>query len=112
MLIHYNIFTNKSICRTLVGMKKFQVITLFPEMFTGVFESSMMWKAQRDEIVQLSTINLRDFGIGPRQQVDDTPYGGGDGMLLKPEPLFAADGRSAGGMAWAGAHYCPVCAGG
>ncbi|MFZ1300964.1 MAG: tRNA (guanosine(37)-N1)-methyltransferase TrmD [Candidatus Microsaccharimonas sp.] len=71
-------------------MKKFQVITLFPEMFTGVFESSMMWKAQKDEIVQLSTINLRDFGIGPRQQVDDTPYGGGDGMLLKPEPLFAA----------------------
>lgn len=71
-------------------MKKFQVISLFPEMFTGVFESSMMWKAQRDEIVQLSTINLRTFGIGPRQQVDDTPYGGGDGMLLKPEPLFAA----------------------
>jgi tRNA (guanine37-N1)-methyltransferase len=71
-------------------MKKFQVITLFPEMFTGVFESSMMWKAQRDEIVKLSTIDLRQFGIGPRQQVDDTPYGGGDGMLLKPEPLFAA----------------------
>jgi len=59
-------------------------------MFTGVFENSMMWKAQRDEIVQLSTVNLRDFGIGPRKQVDDTPYGGGDGMLLKPEPLFAA----------------------
>ena len=55
-----------------------------------MFENSMMWKAQRDEIVQLSTVNLRDFGIGPRQQVDDTPYGGGDGMLLKPEPLFAA----------------------
>jgi len=71
-------------------MKKFQVITLFPEMFTGVFENSMMWKAQRDEIVHLSTVNLRDFGIGPRKQVDDTPYGGGDGMLLKPEPLFAA----------------------
>ena len=59
-------------------------------MFIGVFENSMMWKAQRDEIVQLSTVNLRNFGIGPRQQVDDTPYGGGDGMLLKPEPLFAA----------------------
>lgn len=50
----------------------------------------MMWKAQKDEIVELSTIQLRDFGIGPRKQVDDTPYGGGDGMLLKPEPLFAA----------------------
>lgn len=71
-------------------MRKFQVITLFPEMFTGVFENSMMWKAQKDDIVELSTINLREFGIGPRKQVDDTPYGGGDGMLLKPEPLFAA----------------------
>lgn len=59
-------------------------------MFTGVFGSSMMWKAQNGEHVQLSTINLRDYGIGPRKQVDDTPYGGGDGMLLKPEPLFAA----------------------
>jgi len=49
-----------------------------------------MWKAQKDEIVQLSTIDLRQFGIGPRKTVDDTPYGGGDGMLLKPEPLFAA----------------------
>ena len=71
-------------------MRKFQVITLFPDMFTGVFESSMMWKAQKESIVELSTINLRDYGIGPRKQVDDTPYGGGDGMLLKPEPLFAA----------------------
>lgn len=71
-------------------MRKFQVITLFPEMFTGVFSSSMMWKAQDGQHVQLSTINLRDYGLGPRKQVDDTPYGGGDGMLLKPEPLFAA----------------------
>lgn len=71
-------------------MRKFQVITLFPEMFTGVFENSMMWKAQKDSIVELSTINLRDFGLGPRRSVDDTPFGGGDGMLLRPEPLFAA----------------------
>lgn len=75
-------------------MRKLQVITLFPEMFTGVFESSMMWKAQKDEIVELSTINLREFGLGPRRQVDDTPYGGGDGMLLKPEPLFAAAAKA------------------
>lgn len=59
-------------------------------MFSGVFETSMMWKAQKDEIVELSTINLRDFGIGPRKQVDDTPYGGGDGMLLMVEPLWNA----------------------
>lgn len=71
-------------------MKKIQVITLFPEMFDGVFNSSMMWKAQDQKAVEFRLVNLRDFGIGPRKQVDDTPYGGGDGMLLKPEPLFAA----------------------
>jgi tRNA (guanine37-N1)-methyltransferase len=67
-----------------------QVITLFPEMFTGVFGASMLWKAQDQGIVKLTTIDLRQFGLGPRRQVDDAPYGGGDGMLLKPEPLFAA----------------------
>lgn len=71
-------------------MKKFQVITLFPAMFAGVFENSMMWKAQKDEIVELSTIDLREFGLGPRRTVDDTPYGGGDGMLLMIEPLWNA----------------------
>lgn len=71
-------------------MRKFQVITLFPEMFTGVFESSMMWKAQKEGVASLSTVDLRQFGIGPRLQVDDTPYGGGDGMLLMIEPLWRA----------------------
>jgi tRNA (guanine37-N1)-methyltransferase len=71
-------------------MKKIQVVTLFPEMFDGVLNSSMMWKAQDKGAVEFSMIDLRQFGLGPRRQVDDTPYGGGDGMLLKPEPLFAA----------------------
>ena len=69
---------------------KIQIITLFPEMFDGVLNNSMMWKAQNQNSVEFSIIDLRQFGIGPRKQVDDTPYGGGDGMLLKPEPLFAA----------------------
>ena len=71
-------------------MKKLQVITLFPEMFTGVFGNSMMWKAQKEGIVELSTIDLRTFGLGRRRTVDDTPYGGGDGMLLMVEPLWNA----------------------
>lgn len=50
----------------------------------------MMWKAQKDGIVELSAIDLRQFGNGPRRQVDDTPYGGGDGMLLMVEPLWRA----------------------
>lgn len=69
---------------------KIQIITLFPEMFDGVFGASMLWKAQDRNIVSYECINLRDFGLGSRQTVDDTPYGGGDGMLLKPEPLVAA----------------------
>jgi len=71
-------------------MKKIQVITLFPEMFDGVLNTSMLWKAQKEGAVSFTVIQLRDYGVGPRQQVDDTPYGGGDGMLLKPEPLFGA----------------------
>ena len=64
-------------------------------MFSGVLDSSMMWKAQKCQAVEFRIINLRDFGIGSRKQVDDTPYGGGDGMLLMPEPLFSAinDGK-------------------
>ncbi len=69
---------------------KIQIITLFPEMFEGVLNSSMLWKAQKENLVEYKLINLRDFGIGPRKTVDDTPYGGGDGMVLRPEPLFAA----------------------
>jgi len=69
---------------------KIQIITLFPDMFTGVLGASMLWKASDRGIVEYSTINLRQFGLGPRKQVDDTPYGGGDGMLLMVEPLLAA----------------------
>lgn len=59
-------------------------------MFDGVLNNSMLWKAKDRGIAEYSFINLREFGLGPRKQVDDTPYGGGDGMLLKPEPLVAA----------------------
>jgi tRNA (guanine37-N1)-methyltransferase len=67
-----------------------QIITLFPDMFENVLNTSMLWKAQEKGLVKYELINLRDFGLGPRKTVDDTPYGGGDGMVLKPEPLFEA----------------------
>lgn len=69
---------------------KIQIITLFPEMFTGVLGNSMLWKAQDKGIAEYEIIDLRQFGLGPRKQVDDTPYGGGDGMLLMVEPLATA----------------------
>jgi len=67
-----------------------QTISLFPSMFEAVLGQSMMWKAQDRKVVQFKHIDLRQFGLGPRKQVDDTPYGGGDGMLLMVEPLTAA----------------------
>ena len=73
---------------------KIQIITLFPEMFEGVLGSSMLWKARDKGAVSYEFINLRDFGLGPRQQVDDTPYGGGDGMLMMIEPMVAAVKRA------------------
>jgi len=69
---------------------KIQVITLFPQMFEGVLGNSMLWKASDKGIVEYSIIDLREYGLGKRRVVDDTPYGGGDGMLLKPEPVVAA----------------------
>jgi tRNA (guanine37-N1)-methyltransferase len=58
--------------------------------FEGVLHTSMLWKAQKQGAVEFSLIDLRQFGLGSRRTVDDTPYGGGDGMLLRVEPLFEA----------------------
>lgn len=69
---------------------KIDIITLFPKMFDGPFAESMLWKAQDRNLVEINLIDLREFGDGPRKTVDDTPFGGGDGMLLKPEPVVAA----------------------
>lgn len=69
---------------------KIQIITLFPDMFAGVLGSSMLWKAQDKGLVSYEFVDLRQFGRGPRKQVDDTPYGGGDGMLFMVEPVVAA----------------------
>lgn len=70
-------------------MKVF-IISLFPEMFDGVLNASMLHKAQDIKAVEFVHVPLRDFGLGPRKQVDDIPYGGGDGMVLRPEPIVAA----------------------
>jgi tRNA (guanine37-N1)-methyltransferase len=69
---------------------KFTIITLLPEVVKSYLGASMMWKASKDGLAEYEIIDLRDFGLGPRRTVDDTPYGGGDGMLLMIEPLVAA----------------------
>ncbi len=69
---------------------KIDIITLFPDMFKGPFDMSMLWKAQDRGLISIRFWDLRTYGLGTRRTVDDTPYGGGDGMVLKVEPLVAA----------------------
>lgn len=69
---------------------KIHIITLFPDMFEPVLNTSMLLKAQKLKLVEYKIVNLRGFGIGKHKTVDDVPYGGGAGMVLKPEPVFKA----------------------
>jgi tRNA (guanine37-N1)-methyltransferase len=69
---------------------KITFLTLFPEIFTPVLAVSILGRAQKKGLVEYEIVNIRDFGIGSHQIVDDTPYGGGVGMVLKPEVLTAA----------------------
>ena len=71
-------------------MMKVDVLSLFPEMFEGVLHSSIMKKAQTNNAVEFKVTDFRDFATDKHRSVDDYPYGGGAGMVLKPEPLFAA----------------------
>ncbi|GKV67776.1 tRNA (guanine-N(1)-)-methyltransferase [Sporosarcina sp. NCCP-2716] len=71
-------------------MMNVHVLSLFPEMFEGVFNTSMLKKAQENGAVELSVTDFRDYSENKHRKVDDYPYGGGAGMVLKPEPLFNA----------------------
>lgn len=69
---------------------KISVITLFPDMFSSTFNESIIKRAVDKNLLQISFVNLRDFGIGKHKMVDDTPYGGGRGMVLRVDVLDKA----------------------
>lgn len=69
---------------------RFDVITLFPDFFSSPLQSGLLGKALAKEIAQIHLTNPRDFATDKHRRVDDEPYGGGVGMVLKPEPIFAA----------------------
>jgi tRNA (guanine37-N1)-methyltransferase len=71
-------------------MIRFDVLTLFPEMISPIFEDSILKRAVSNKLIEYNLINYRDFSKMKHHNVDDTPYGGGDGMLLRCEPVFAA----------------------
>ncbi len=69
---------------------RFDVLTLFPDMFSSPFRESIIGKAVEKGVIQIRTINIRDFALDKHQVVDDTPYGGGQGMVMKVEPIARA----------------------
>jgi len=71
-------------------MLRIDILTLFPEMFSGVLESSIIGKAREKGLVDFRLVNFREYSGNKHGSVDDYPYGGGGGMVLKPEPIFAA----------------------
>ena len=69
---------------------RIDLVTLFPEMFTGVFGASIIGRAVERGILDIAYTNFRDYSTDKHRHVDDTPCGGGAGMVLKPEPIYAA----------------------
>ena len=69
---------------------KIDIITIFPEMFADTFKSGIIGQALKSGLIEINIRNLRDWTHDKHKQVDDRPFGGGSGMVLKPEPLFEA----------------------
>ncbi len=69
---------------------RIDILSLFPEMFEGVFGCSIIKRARDNNLIDIAITNPRDFAFNKHNQVDDTAYGGGAGMVMKPEPIFRA----------------------
>ena len=69
---------------------RFDIVTLFPDSFISVLSSGLLGKALAKKIAEINLVNPRDFTTDKHRKVDDEPYGGGVGMLMKPEPIFKA----------------------
>ena len=67
-----------------------EIVTIFPRMLDGILGESILKRAQEAGLVQIRCVNLRDFATGAHRTTDDRPYGGGPGMVMKPEPVFKA----------------------
>lgn len=67
---------------------KIDILTLFPEMFDGFLTNSIIKRAINNNLVEINTIDFREYSLDPHHKVDDTPYGGGAGMVLTPQPIF------------------------
>jgi tRNA (guanine37-N1)-methyltransferase len=71
-------------------MLQFDILTLFPKLCQGAFTESILGKAQENRVIEVRCLNIRDWATGKHRLTDEPPYGGGPGMVMKPEPIFAA----------------------
>ena len=69
---------------------RFDILSIFPEMFNLFTDYGIIGRAVKEEKIKVNILNIRDFGVGPHLMTDDRPFGGGDGMVMKPEPIFQA----------------------
>ena len=69
---------------------KIDILTLFPEVFEPFLNSSIIGRAVNQNLINVKTVNIRDYADNKHSQVDDSPYGGGEGMVFTPQPLFSA----------------------
>lgn len=69
---------------------RIDILTLFPDMVSSVLSQSIIGRAQNSRIIEINCINIRDFATNKHKKVDDTPYGGGTGMVMQPEPIYLA----------------------
>jgi len=76
--------------KTKIIMIHFDILTLFPDMLSAYFEDSILKRAQENQLIQIGLHNIRDYTTDKHHIVDDTPFGGGGGMVMKPDPLFRA----------------------
>jgi tRNA (guanine37-N1)-methyltransferase len=69
---------------------KFNIVTIFPQIIQGYASESILGRAQKNKLIDINPVSLRDFTEDKHKSVDDTPYGGGPGMVMKPEPIYKA----------------------
>lgn len=72
------------------AMIRFHILSIFPEMFLGVFQESILKRAQKNKLIEINLINIRDYATDNHASTDDYPFGGGPGMVMKIEPIYRA----------------------
>ncbi len=72
----------------MIHMKRFDIVTIFPQIFDSYFSESIIKRAKEKDLIEISVHNLRDYSTNKHHNIDDTPYGGGAGMVMQVEPIF------------------------